>query len=273
MATSIKIGAIWNDMYFKSNAKDSEPLAHPRMTAPVFLVMWNLSDKSITCVNTLNEIFLDACALTYAKELSFNSPKKFAPNRNAPYATIAHSMSDLFSLTRSTAIFNAIGEVTLHSLLANKKNIAHKSMNLIHICSFGHKYGTKDHSSSLCNFQNDCFCSFLASLSIFLFRLDSRLFPFISSASPLLSFRWTLSKAVTPAAFTAGKGGGFSTSSPAPEVLPPFPPPFFVKADILLGIFWRLLRFVCLESYSVSSLRRPYVRTRGSTDFYYVFEK
>ena len=31
---------------------------------------------------------------------------------------------------------------------------------------------------------------------------------------------------------------------------------------------------MCLESYSVSSLRRPYVRTRGSsTHFYYVFEK
>ena len=30
---------------------------------------------------------------------------------------------------------------------------------------------------------------------------------------------------------------------------------------------------VCGESYCVSSLRRPYVRTRGSTDFYYVFEK
>ena len=31
--------------------------------------------------------------------------------------------------------------------------------------------------------------------------------------------------------------------------------------------------FVCLESYCVSSLRRPYVRTRGSKHFYYVFEK
>ena len=175
-------------------------------------------------------------------------------------------MSDLFSLTRSTAIFNAIGEVTLHSLLANKKNIAHKSMNLIHICSFGHKYGTKDHSSSLCNFQNDCFCSFLASLSIFLFRLDSRLFfPFISSASPL-SFRWTLSKAVTPAAFTAGKGGGFSTSSPAPEVLPPFPPPFFVKADILLGIL-PLLLFVFYYSFVLDYICNNNEEQEGSDLF------
>ena len=77
-------------------------------------------------------------------------------------------MSDLFSETRSTAIFNAIGDVTLHNFDNNRKNIAFMNMNFIHSCPFGHRYGTNDSNSCLCNFQNDRFRSFFSNvLSLF----------------------------------------------------------------------------------------------------------
>jgi hypothetical protein len=59
--------------------KECKPLPrlHARITAPVFRLMWNFSDRSITCVNVRSDIFRDAYVLTYAKALSFIYGRKW----------------------------------------------------------------------------------------------------------------------------------------------------------------------------------------------------